>query len=402
MADQVKRLAELFLKHFENAISPGEIAELQIWFDASPGNRRIFDVAMKEENIVEALTLWREAEQTKEADKARIDWDLSATQTQETRISKINSSKWRRMTAAAAIILLVSGGVYYGLHRTTKQETEKTPLSTAQHAPDILPGGNKATLKLANGQTIILDSAANGTLTQQGDSRVLKLNNGQIAYNASNKKSITALYNTLTTPRGGQYYVELADGTKVWLNAASSLSYPTSFTGKDRVVELKGEAYFEVARNNAMPFKVRLNNTTVEVLGTHFNVNAYEDDALIKTTLLEGSVRISSGGSTSLLSPGQQAQVNKAGSIKLIPDADTELAIAWKKGYFQFKRDNLQQVLGQLTKWYDVTVKYDGVIPDMQFGGRISRNSNLSEVLKILELSNVHFKIEGKTVVVMP
>jgi len=297
---------------------------------------------------------------------------------------------------------LLGAGMIYWLNRGDSKALQNTNTVAVKPGNDIPPGGNKAILKLANGSVIILDSAGNGRLSTQAGATIDKTGDGKLAYNSLKEKPTEIQYNTLTTPKGGQYFIELADGSKVWLNAASSLTYPTSFIGKERIVVLKGEAYFEVAKNKAMPFQVTVNGMTVEVLGTHFNINAYDDEAVIKTTLLEGAVKIMKGNTSALLKPGDQAQVSSNGNIKVITDADVDQAVAWKNGYFQFRRDNLQQVLRQLTRWYDVDVKYDGLITDMQFGGRISRNNNLSEVLKILELSNVHFRIEGKTIVVMP
>ena len=335
------------------------------------------------------------------------------------RIRAIPRQKAFRIGVAAAVILaILTGGIalwHTGDHPRPTIVQRNTPSSH-----DIAPGGNKAVLTLADGSHIVLDSARKGDLSQQGVTRVIKLDSARLVYREAKKTndgtatagSTDIGYNTIQTPRGGQYQVVLADGTQVWLNAASSLKFPTRFDGKERVVDLAGEAYFEVAHGTA-PFKVHILNATgdggvVEVLGTHFNINAYADEPAIKTTLLEGSVLVLKGQEKKLLKPGQQAQVlpNTAGSgsstIHLIPDADTEEAVAWKNGYFQFEGADLETVMRQLSRWYNMDVSYEGPMPEHQFAGQMQRGLYLSEVLRILEASNIHFRIEGKKVVVTP
>jgi ferric-dicitrate binding protein FerR (iron transport regulator) len=223
-----------------------------------------------------------------------------------------------------------------------------------------------------------------------------------LSYNTLKNKSSEVLYNTISTPRGGQYELMLSDGSKVWLNAASSLRFSASFVGKERKVELLGEAYFEVAKNAAMPFKVKVHGMEVEVLGTHFNINSYDNESMIRTTLLEGSVKINKNNSSSLLKPGQQAQMNKAGEIKIINNVDVEEAIAWKEGKFQFDKADIHDIMRQLARWYDVDVEYKGTVSS-HFGGTISRDVNLSQVLNMLHLTGeVNFQIQDKKVLVMP
>lgn len=274
----------------------------------------------------------------------------------------------------------------------------------------MAPGTNKAILTLADGKQIVLDEAKNGNLADQGNTKVIKLN-GQIAYNefamaVPNGKNAAVAYNTVTTPRGGQYQLILADGSRVWLNAESSLRFPTSFQGKERRVELAGEGYFEIAKDATKPFIVKINTTSeekdeVEVLGTHFNIMAYNDEGIVKTTLLEGSVKINRNNKIAMLKPGQQAKLQNQ-SIKVVEDVDTDEAIAWKNGYFQFTSANLQQVMRQIARWYDVDISYEGKIPERKFGGKISRDNNASEVLKVLELSKVKFRIENRKIIVTP
>lgn len=312
---------------------------------------------------------------------------------------------WQRVAAAAAIILMIGTGTFFLFFKTSKNEiTKKENPNPIQN--DVAPGGNKAVLTLADGTTIILDNAANGTLTKQGNTKILK-QDGQLAYNALNDPSISlrtteVLYNTIATPRGGQYQLTLSDGSKVWLNAASSIRFPVSFSGKERKVEITGEAYFEVAKNASIPFKVNVaGKGEVEVLGTHFNINSYADEATINTTLLEGKVKVSSSVNSEFLSPGQQALLNLNGQITLNTNADAEEVMAWKNGLFNFNSLNIENIMRQISRWYDVDVTYEGKISKETFSGIVGRNSNASQVLKIIEEGGVKFRIEGKKIVVL-
>lgn len=275
-------------------------------------------------------------------------------------------------------------------------------------ANDRAPGGNVATLTLSDGSTIALDSVRNGTLAQQGNTSIAKLGNGQLAYNMLHEKPGTVLFNTLTTPRGGQYRLVLPDGSGVWLNAASSITYPTAFVGAERRVSIRGEAYFEVMKNAVMPFSVSIaapaggDSLRVEVLGTHFNVNAYTDEDAVRTTLLEGSVRLVRQGRGAMLTPGQQGQLQRDGSLSVIPDVDTDETVAWKEGRFNFENADIATVMRQIARWYDVDVVFEGKIAAERFTGEIPRSSKLTEVFTILELSNVHCRIDKRKVTVMP
>ncbi|MEO6524960.1 MAG: FecR domain-containing protein [Mucilaginibacter sp.] len=308
---------------------------------------------------------------------------------------------WPRIAAAASILLFLGLGFYF------YQQNKHQP-SALMAKNDIKPGSNKAVLTLANGQRIILTGAKNGHLAAQGNTAINKTADGQIAYDAKAGKDNAApklAYNTITTPRGGQYQVVLPDGSHVWLNAASSITFPTAFKGKDREVAITGEAYFEVAHNKAKPFRVSSNGQTVEVLGTHFNINAYNDEPVMKTTLLEGSVRITKGSREALLKPGEQATIADAGNIS-VKAVDTEDVVAWKDGLFQFKNTDLPIVMRQLSRWYDVQVEYEGKMPQTVFNGKLHRNVNASQVLDILKYFNVNFRIEGsgnqKKIIVTP
>ncbi|MGN6265345.1 MAG: FecR family protein [Ginsengibacter sp.] len=316
-------------------------------------------------------------------------------------VSAKRKLRWTIRYAAAVIILcMLSVSAYFLFNPRQEDQISKTA-SIHKEKNDVSPGRNTAMLTLANGTTINLDSAANGALTTQGNAKILNLN-GLLSYNTVGNKSSEVVYNTISTPRGGQYQLMLADGSKVWLNAASSLRFPASFVGKERKVELMGEAYFEVAKNATMPFKVKVHGMEVEVLGTHFNINSYDNESMVRTTLLEGSIKINKDDKSSLLKPGQQAQMNEAGEIKIINNVDVEEAIAWKEGKFQFDKADIHAIMRQLARWYDVEVEYKGNVSS-HFGGTISRDVNLSQVLNMLHLTGeVNFKIEGKKVVVMP
>jgi ferric-dicitrate binding protein FerR (iron transport regulator) len=260
-------------------------------------------------------------------------------------------------------------------------------------------------LTLANGATIFLDSTENGAISNQGATKVIKTN-GQLTYQAGGTDATAVSYNTVATPRGGQYKIVLPDGTLVWLNAASSLRFPTAFNGSERIVTLNGEGYFEVAHQQLqhggrMPFKVQLNNGAVEVLGTHFNIMAYQNEATVRTTLLEGAVNVIHSSYTAKLVPGQQATWETATQSRIqVTNTDTDEAIAWKEGYFQFNRAGLEDVMRQLQRWYNVEVRYEGGISKREFWGKIPRNARLSEALRILELSNIHCSIAGDTIII--
>ncbi len=309
--------------------------------------------------------------------------------------------------AAAAIVIIAVGMLYFHQKDTTKQ--------TVNHIAknDIHPGGNKAYLTLANGKTIVLNTAANGQIANQAGTSVTKTGSGQLVYTLARKSAANnpSELNTITTPHGGQWQLLLPDGTKVWLNAASSLTYPVSFAAlKNRRVELSGEAYFEVAKDKTHPFIVHTIKQDVEVLGTHFNINAYADEQYTKTTLLEGSVQVAAttasaiNGANSLawqaLKPGQQSVLSN-GDIK-ITAANTEAAIAWKNAMFYFENDNLENIMKRVARWYDVNIIYhNNQVKQELFSGRVSRAQNVSEVLKMLTLTGAaQFKIEGRNIIV--
>ncbi|MDB5089688.1 MAG: fec operon regulator FecR [Mucilaginibacter sp.] len=311
-------------------------------------------------------------------------------------VGKKKSYRW--IAVAASILLVLSFGGYFVLHKTAVNP------QTAQNQPhDIAPGRNQATLTLANGQKIVLTKGLSGKLAQQGNTTIQVNAGNAITYTIAtiaNNPTVKVEYNTLTTIRGEQspYPLVLVDGTKVWLDAASSITYPTAFNGNERLVTVTGEAYFEVAHNAAHPFKVKVKNQIIEDIGTAFNINAYDDEPALKTTLIEGSVKISRGSNMVTLKPGQQA----AGNSLKVKDVDTEGVIAWKNNYFLFDGDNLESIMRKVSRWYDVDVvyQYDAAKTKM-FGGTISRYKTVNSVLKKLEMTGAaHFHIKGKQIIV--
>jgi transmembrane sensor len=309
---------------------------------------------------------------------------------------------WR--WAAAAVVLLTAGGIeYHAFH--TAQKPKPVASRPVPVKNDIAPGSNRAVLTLANGSQVILTGAQNGLLSQQGNTKVIKLDNGELAYDANGataaKGSGAPIYNTVSTPRGGQYQIILSDGTKVWLNAASSLRFPTAFSGKDRTIRITGEAYLEVAPDKDKPFIVQAGETQTRVLGTHFDVMAYGDEKAIRTTLLEGSVRMDKGTLSSLLRPGEQGAFEPGAGVLTTKEVNVKAAIAWKDGYYYFDRTKMEDVMRQISRWYDVDIVYQGAVPRDEIVGKIPRTAYVSEVLHIMELIGIRFRIEGKKIIVL-
>jgi transmembrane sensor len=387
-------LAELIQKYQSGTASPEELSRLHEWY-------RSFDDSQAVVSSGEEL----DEQQLGERIKARLAVTIG-NDYQEPVTAK--RSRLKPLAIGAVILLLLTSGLYLLLSSRSNNRDNPQPVAVeAVPTNDIDPGGNKAVLTLADGSVILLDSATNGLLSTQGNIKVEKLANGLLAYNVNGKiltENDDAFYNTITTPRGGQYQVTLSDGTKVWLNAASSIRFPVLFTGTERKVEITGEAYFEVARNERIPFKVKAASAAVEVLGTHFNVNAYDDEATIKTTLLEGKVKVALNSGMSqagnYLLPGQQASITKSGAISIFNNADIEEVMAWKNGRFQFKSADLRSILRQIARWYDVEVVYKGNV-DLHFTGQLTRNDKVSKVFEKLELTGeVQFRVEGRKIIV--
>ncbi len=306
---------------------------------------------------------------------------------------------WIRVSVAASVIVLIGLAAYFSFFNNSKTAPETATIITNDVKP---PETNRATITLSNGQTVYLDSVGNGQLAMQGKIKLVKLANGSIAYeSADGSVSREMMYNTLANPRGSQVAtITLMDGSKVWLNAGSSITYPVAFIGNERKVTIDGEAYFEITTNTAMPFKVAKGSMEVQVLGTHFNVNAFEDEANVKVTLLEGSVKVISGSVSGVLKPGQQAQVDAA--MKIVEDVNLEQVMAWKNGLFSFESSDIKTIMRELARWYDIDIEYATEVQET-FYVKLDRNTSVSSVFKILETTGgVHFDIKGKKIIVKP
>lgn len=396
-------LSKLFGKYINDGCTVTEIKLLMQHF-----------TEIENENQLKEVIAAELGKDTKEAaDEAELDSrmlriydqlkpNINTTRQQEIILRPIRN--YFKYSVAAAIFVVFSVALYFYVNNNRQAKQGNL---TAQHqGNDVNPGGNKAMLTLADGSKISLTDAGNGELAKQAGIVVTKTKDGQLVYETSNENARTTevQYNTISTPAGGQYQINLPDGTTVWLNALSSLRYPTIFNAAKRKVVLSGEAYFEVAKNPNQPFVVSTNGAgkaqDVTVLGTHFNINSYQNEVATKTTLLEGAVKITALAQDMVLKPGQQAILNH--TLKVM-NVDVTQAIDWKNGNFYFNDENIESIMRKLARWYDIDVVYQGQIPNVDFGGEISRGKKLSEVLKVLETTRtIHFKIEGRRVTVMP
>jgi transmembrane sensor len=374
-----------------NSCSPQELDELLSWLQL-PDNQH-----SAERLIAQEVSSQPELADT-DGIRQRLDSRLQEILRQPAIKRRIQPYWW--WAAAAIFIAFVAGFALLGPHKVEKPAASIVKLQSSE----LQPGKNGAILTLADGRNLVLDSMPDGLVASQGSTNIT-LNNGKVFYGNSkdDQPVVSTEMNTLSTPRGRQYQLELQDGTKVWLNAASSITYPTVFDSKERIVKVSGEIYFEVAKNK-VPFKVELaNKTQIEVLGTHFNVNAYDNESSFNTTLLEGSVRIrTSMGSSVLMKPGEQTQVNDKG-VKLVRNVDLDNVMAWKNGLFSFADAKLETVMRQLSRWYNVDVRYEGKVPDVEFNGEIDKSLSLSQVLKGLTTTRINYRIEnGNTIVILP
>lgn len=405
------RIRYLLQRFFQQDCTPQEKEELALWIDMLQND---------EEWRLRLEEIWNEYEPGEKMDALRADAILEEIISEKGTEApvKVMRPYYRRWRVAAAVTLALAASVAYTLHKQpVKKEGISADIARQKKNIPIPPGGNKAILTLANGQTVVLDSAGNGALVQQGNTQVVKVASGLLAYQnreAGSARQQLVHYNTITTPRGGQYQVILPDGSKVWLNAASSLHFPTAFAGKQRRVEVSGEAYFEIAENAAAPFIVGIVSSggqkegTVQVLGTHFNINAYGDEPSIRTTLLEGKIKIGkvlSGGGIqegTVLSPGEQAVMNRGGGLRVEEDVNLNGVVAWKNGLFEFEGDDIESVMRQLSRWYDVDIRIQGNIPD-RFTGSIPRNITFSRVFEVLQKTgSIHYRIENREIIVSP
>lgn len=399
------RLAYLFEKYSANSCTREELAEFWALLRQLPEQDFLYE---------EMQALWNK-ERTGVTATGTVDWKFLedrmrvemlqhntggiAIEKPGTRARRVIFMRW--WWAAAAVLLLFATGAYFWINsnRPGKQAIVQQPV-------DIAPGKDGAVLTLADGRQVVLDSLGNGVIAIQNGAQVL-LQNGKVVYEAG-QASISAdqlQFNTMSTPKGRQFQLLLPDGTKVWLNAASSIRYPTFFAGNERRVAVTGEVYFEVTKNKKMPFRVTVNESAgIEVLGTHFNVNAYSNEPELKTTLLEGSVKVSSMGNDQsfILKPGEQAAIHHS-QLTIHDNIDLDKVMAWKNGLFNFEGVPITEVMKQIERWYDITVVYEKGVPNIEFYGEIGRNLSLAELIVALKDVGVHFRIEeGRRLVVLP
>lgn len=390
----MERIKFLLSRYLSNEAGPEEIREMLQWLRDNEHNEALLQEAWQQQPSLAPA-----------ADRQRMWMNIEASTLpadQPVRPIHFLQRNWR---AVAAVLLLLAASAYLLVSNSSRSAGPTAPASIT--ANDVAPGKNGAILTLADGTHMSLDSAGNGIIATQKGAQIL-LKNGQLEYDETGKASGEIVYNTMTTPKGRQFNLVLPDGSQVWLNAASSIKFPTAFSGKERRVEITGEAYFEVAKDKNRPFFVRAMNTETEVLGTHFNINAYEEEAFVKATLLTGSIRTSAlhsvrSNEKNILHPGEQAQISPDEKMIVIPNADLEQTMAWKNGAFNFQNEGLKEVMRQLARWYDLEIVYEKNVPDVRFGGEMSRNIPLSDLLKGLKDMEVHFRIEeGRKLIVMP
>jgi len=392
-----ERAAELIAKHLQGALSDEEKQELDAWIDVDEWHRAYFQRSLDPAWLDQLMAGYHRAADMESDLRAAVmhGINLPAYQSQPGQVvpQKAKLITWRtRTSVAAAVILLLGIGIYFWYGRSTT-----SPLAETKQTPAVVPGRQGAILTLADGRLVTLDSLPNGVVAVQNGSRAAVVD-GQLAYHPESPVTSTITYNTITTPRGRQYQLVLSDGTRVWLNAASRITFPTAFNEKERKVSIDGEAYFEVARNTAKPFKVNAGSTDVEVLGTSFNINAYKDAYDIRTTLLDGSIKVYGANANRVLKPGQQALTDQ--QLKVESDVNTEQVIAWKNGLFYFNRTGIATVMQQLSRWYDIDVRYEGGVPDIRISGKMDKGLNLNEIMEFLTKMEVKCRLLGRTVVV--
>jgi len=399
---KLEELTGLYEKQISDELSEGERIRLDELLADLPHFREIFEEAANDEIFLNQLSTYYVSAERFSAETVRSQYKKSLGLDNVIEM-KPQKRSWLRYVAAAAVVLTVGFGIYFWQNskQTTIADTGKEQQPKQQ---EIMPANGFAILVLADGRKVVLDSAGNGVIASNGGKDIIK-EDGQISYQGQSKEVV---YNTLVTSKGKVMKLPLADGSMVWLNAESSIHFPTEFPGNERVVEITGEVSFEVARNAKKPFRVVIKTPTgqkaeVAVLGTHFNVNAYSEEATIQTTLIEGKVKISelTNNTTRILLPGQQAAIDVTGDMKVLDNVNLDAVVAWKNNDFFFKNNDIKTIMRQLARWYDITVSYQSDLPGRSFSGQISRKRSLSDVLELLKKANVRFSISGRQVTVL-
>jgi len=381
------RYRELAQKWLDGTITAAEKQEFAAWYNAD------------QDTPVDIPSKFAESE---DALRERILNKINSEIFDETSGRGRKTLVW--LTSIAASVLIVLAGIVIHFHLKKQQSPSFAASHQKPKVNDVAPGGDKAMLTLADGSKVVLTDAKNGVVASQGITTLNKTKAGQLVYEADqSSKTVSVVYNTITTPKGGQFQVVLSDGTKVWLNAASSITFPTTFSATERKVTITGEVYFEVAKNKNVPFRVVSGQQEVEDVGTCFNIKAYDDERSISTTLVEGAVKIMSGQHSALLVPGQQANVSNQGSDPIsVKTVNTETVLAWKNGNFEFESEELHAIMRQVSRWYDIKVIYEDDVKPRRFTASVPRNVNLSKLLEMLKFMGVNFRIDGQTVVVSP
>jgi AraC-like DNA-binding protein len=384
-------IAELISKLLKGDISPEEDLWLKNWAEESAANRAYFDKLTDQSYLENRLKYWNTIDQEKAWDNLQ----------QKLEVKEIKARfNYLPLLKYAAIAILISA-ITILLYRESDKQVKKVANQSIVHN-QIRPGSNHAILILGNGEKITLKKHDRLSINENDGTSVSNQNNVLAYKHNEHQQGVDQklVYNTIMVPRGGEYQLILADGSKVWMNSSSSLRYPTTFTGKERRVFLTGEAYFEVAKNARMPFIVKTNKAEVQVLGTHFNVMAYDDENSCKATLLEGAVRVQSSAAVNVIKPGQQVVIDQQGQQKINNDINVDEELAWKNGLFIFKDAGIRDIMQQASRWYDVDVIYEGKIPEIQFTGQMSRKVDFYGFTNILKYAGLNFNIKGKTVTI--
>ncbi|HEX9513053.1 MAG TPA: FecR domain-containing protein [Puia sp.] len=398
-----------FIEKFAAGVyTEGEHREFVSWLNSAPPVEldRVLEAAIRvglavsADQTVPAVPV-ADASLVRRIEASLDEYELASEglQEPEPRLPRVRRlSRFSAVASIAALLLLLAGAGWWLVARRDSHRHPET--ATSKPEPDIAPGHNAAILALSGGRRVLLDSNSEDTVLTEGAAVVANAH-GRLAYNAGTASTSETIYNTLTTQRGNQYQLTLPDGTRVWLNAASSITYPTRFTGISRTVSITGEAYFEIAKNPSQPFHVKADGLEVAVLGTRFNINTYPDEPASRTTLVDGSVRVTSGQTSRVLEPGQQAHIKDG--IQLVSNADIEQALAWKNGLVKLTGASIREVMRQVSRWYDVDVEYQGDLDKAVFIGIVSRQQNLAKFLEVLEATgSVHCSLDNKKIIVKP
>lgn len=390
-----KELAIIILKSAYASLTQEEQDKLSAWLNASEANQAKYRELIDSEKLRQKMAHYA---RRNENEALHFETILQSVN-KKTRVYPIHF--FRKYRWAVAIIVFMAAGAWW----LTRNNVQKNSLAVTNEPPKpIVPGTTGAILILDDGSQLVLDSMGNGIVATQEGAQI-QLKDGQLAYEETDAGKENLVYNTLATPKGREFKIVLPDGTNAWLNSGSSIRYPIRFRSKERLVYITGEVYFEVAHNKSAPFLVKINTPagdagTVEVLGTHFNINAYEN--VYRTTLLEGSVKVRTATDRELLLRPNQQAIATPTSLSIDRSPDIDKVMAWRRGFFNFDNVGLQEVMQQLARWYDIEVAYQGAVPDITFAGELSRGMTWSGVLRALEESKVHFKTEGRKIIILP